>query len=49
MPLKRKRYTEEQIGFTQRQAGQGTAVTEICRRMGVTQPTFYHWKKKFVG
>jgi putative transposase len=47
--MKRKRYTEEQIGCAQRQAEQGTAVTEICRRMGVTQPTFYHGKKKLAG
>ena len=47
--MQRKRCTEAQIGFALWQAEQGTAVTEICRRMGVTQPTFYHWKKKLAG
>ena len=47
--MKRKRYTDEQIGFALRQAGSGTPVGEICRRMGITEPTFYRWKKKFAG
>jgi len=47
--MKRKRYTEAQIGFALRQAEQGTAATEICQRMGVAQPIFYHCKKKFAG
>jgi putative transposase len=47
--MKRKRYTEEQISFAVRQAESGTSVEEICRRMGITEPTFYRWKKKFAG
>ena len=39
----RKRYTDEQIAFALRQAENGTAVEEICRRMGVSEPTFYRW------
>ncbi len=37
--MARKGYTEEQIGFALRQAESGTAVTEICRKMGVAQGT----------
>lgn len=47
--MKRKRYTDEQISFALRQAEAGTPVDEICRRMGISEPTFYRWKKKFAG
>jgi putative transposase len=32
-----------------RQAEAGTTVDEICRKLGVTQATFYRWKKKYAG
>ncbi len=47
--MKRKRYTEEQIAFALRQAESGTAVSEIVRKMGISEQTFYRWKKKFAG
>jgi putative transposase len=47
--MKRKRYTEEQIAFALRQAESGTAVEEICRKLGVSEPTFYRWTKQFAG
>ena len=47
--MKRKRYTDEQIAFALQQAESGTAVEEICRRMGVSEPTYYRWKKQFAG
>jgi len=47
--MKRKRYTEEQIGFALRQADSGTPVLDVCRKMGITEVTFYRWKKKFAG
>jgi putative transposase len=47
--MKRKRYTEEQIAFALRQHDSGTAVEEIIRKMGISEPTFYRWKKKFAG
>lgn len=47
--MKRKRYTDEQISFALRQAESGTPVEEICRRMGISEPTFYRWRKKFAG
>ncbi|UKJ76643.1 transposase (plasmid) [Azospirillum brasilense] len=45
----RKQYTEEQVSFALRQADAGTPVEEICRKMGVSEPMFYRWKKKFAG
>lgn len=47
--MKRKKYTEEQIAFALRQAEAGTPIAEIIRKMGVSEQTFYRWKKKFVG
>lgn len=47
--MKRKRYTEEQIAFALRQAESGTPVSEIVRKMGVAEQTFYRWKKKYAG
>ncbi len=39
--MKQKRSTDEQIAFALRQAESGTAVAEICRKLGVSEPTFY--------
>ena len=47
--MKKSKFTEAQIAFALRQAEQGTRVAEICRKMGVSQATFYNWKKKFAG
>lgn len=47
--MKQKRYLDEQIAFALRQAESGTAVAEICRKFGVSEPTFYRWKKQFAG
>lgn len=47
--MKRKRYSDEQIAFALRQADGGTAVEEICRKLGVSEGTFYRWKKQFAG
>ncbi len=47
--MKRKRYSDEQIAFALRQAESGTAVEEICRKLGVSEPTFYRWKKQYAG
>ena len=47
--MKKKRFTEPQIAFALRQAEQGTAVEEVTRKLGVSEATFYRWKKKFSG
>ena len=47
--MKKSRFTEEQIAFALRQAENGTAISEITRKLGVTQQTFYRWKKRFAG
>jgi putative transposase len=45
--MKRSKFTEEQVTYVLRQAEAGTAVEDICRNMGISQATFYIWKKKF--
>ena len=47
--MKRRRFTEERIAFALRQAEAGTPVEEVCRKMGVSEPSFYRWKKRFAG
>ena len=47
--MKRKRYTEEQIAFALRQAEAGVPVKEVIRKMGITEQTFYRWKKVYEG
>jgi putative transposase len=47
--VKKSRFTEEQIAYALKQAELGTAVAEICRKMGVAEATFYVWKKKYGG
>jgi putative transposase len=45
----KKRFTEEQIAFAWRQAEGGTVVAEIIRKLGVSEQTFYRWKRKYAG
>ncbi len=47
--MKQKRYTEEQIAFALRQHDSGTPVAEITRKMGISEQSFYRWKKKYAG
>jgi len=47
--MKSSRYTPEQVAFAMRQAELGTSVSEICRKMGIAEQTFYRWKKKYAG
>jgi len=47
--MKKSRFTEQQISYALRQAESGVPIEEITRKMGITQATFYRWKKKFAG
>ncbi len=44
---KRSRFTEEQIAYALRLAESGTPVVDVCRQIGVSEATYYTWKKKF--
>jgi putative transposase len=47
--MKRSKFTEAQIVFALKQSETGVTVEEICRKMGVSEATFYNWKKKYGG
>lgn len=47
--MKRTRFTEEQIIAILREQEAGVQVSELCRRHGVSSPTFYKWKAKYGG
>ena len=45
--MKRSKFSEEQIVYAIRQAESGTPVGDLCRQLGVSDATFYAWKKKY--
>lgn len=47
--MARKRYTEEQIVSILKEAEAGAKTTDLCRKYGVSDNTFYNWKTKFAG
>jgi putative transposase len=47
--MKKSKFTEAQIVFAIKQAESGVTVEEICRKMGISEATFYNWKKKYGG
>jgi putative transposase len=47
--MKQSRYTEEQIINILEEAKAGMKVQDLCRKHGISSPTFYSWKAKFGG
>jgi putative transposase len=47
--MKKSKFTDEQIAFALKQAEVGTPVDEVCRKMGISDATFYNWRKKYGG
>jgi len=47
--MKKSRFSEQQIAFILKQADDGTSVEEICRKAGISQQTYYRWRKKYAG
>ena len=45
--MKRSKFTEEQITYALRQVEGGTSPADVCRQLGVSEATFYVWKKKY--
>jgi putative transposase len=47
--MRKSKFTEAQIVFALRQAETGVTVAEVCRKMGISEATFYNWKRKYGG
>lgn len=47
--MRKKRFSVEQIVVILKQAEQGMAVGELIRRVGISEQTFYRWKKEYSG
>jgi len=47
--MRTSQFTEQQVVAALRQAENGTPVGEICRKLGISEQTFYRWKRKFAG
>ena len=47
--MKRSKFTESQIAFVLRQAEEGTPIAEVCRKVGISEATFYNWRNKYGG
>ncbi len=47
--MKNSRFSEQQIAYILKQADDGTSVEEVCRKAGVSQQTYYRWRKKYAG
>jgi putative transposase len=47
--MKRIRFTEEQIIDALKQVDGGVAVKELCRNLGISEPTYYTWRRKYGG
>ncbi len=47
--MKRSRFSDEQIAYALRQAEAGTAAADVCRQLGISEATFYVWKKRYAN
>ena len=47
--MKASKFSDAQKAFIIKQGDEGTPVAEICRKAGISQATYFNWKKKYVG
>ena len=47
--MKASKFSEAQIAFVLKQAEDGTAIGEVCRKAGISEATFYNWRQKYAG
>jgi putative transposase len=47
--MKKSRFSDQQIAFTLKQADEGLGVENVCRKAGISQQTYYRWRKKYGG
>lgn len=47
--MKKSKFTKQQIVFALKQAETGIPIAEVCRKTGISEATFFNWKRKFSG
>ena len=47
--MKKSKFTEEQILFALKQADAGQPVGDVCRQMGISEATYYIWRKRYAN
>lgn len=47
--MKRSKFSEAQIAFVLKQVEEGSTIAEVCRKSGISEATFYAWRKKYAG
>lgn len=47
--MKRSKFSEAQIAFILKQAEDATPIGEVCRKAGISEATFFNWRKKYAG
>jgi putative transposase len=47
--MKASQFTDAQKAFILKQGDDGTPVAEVCRKAGISQATYFNWKKKYAG
>lgn len=47
--MPKPKFTQQRVAYILKQAESGTAVAEVCRKVDITEQTFYRWKRKFAG
>ena len=47
--MKASKFSDAQKAFIVKQGEEGVPVAEICRKAGISQATYYAWKKKYAG
>ncbi len=47
--MKASKFTDAQKAFIIKQGDEGTTVSEICQKAGISQPMYFNWKKKYAG
>ena len=49
MLIKNLRFSEQQIALILKQGDEGVAIAEVCRKAGISEATYYNWRKKYGG
>ena len=47
--MRKSQFTDDQIAFALKQAELGITVVKVCRKMGISNATFYKWRAKYAG